>query len=94
MTDAEVVAMSRGTSGEIARRIARHSPTKPLGRLVSSKAAPPRISAAEMRRTQQAKGRLDDRLRHRLQNAGEAEGAPEPKRTRKASPVKEPPAKN
>jgi hypothetical protein len=94
MTDADVAAISRGTSPEIARRIARHSPTKPLGRLVSDKTAPPRVSAGEMERIQQARGRLGDRLRNRLQNAGEAERAPEPKRTRKAAPVNEPPGKN
>ena len=32
MTDAEVTARSRGTSPELARRMARHSPNKPLPR--------------------------------------------------------------
>jgi len=92
MTDAEVAAMARGESTQIARRIARHGPRKPVGRLVSDKTAPPRITASEMEQIQRAGGRLPDRVRVRLQKASEADVAPEPKRRRKPSPRKEPPA--
>jgi hypothetical protein len=93
MTDAEVGAMARGENTEIARRIARHSATGPVGRLVSDKPAPPRISTAEMEEIQQASGRLPNPVRERLQKAAEADVAPEPRRTqrRKLSPTKEPP---
>jgi hypothetical protein len=82
--------MARGESKELARRIARHSQTKPVGRLVSDKPAPPRISAAEMAQIQRARGRPPGRVRERLQKAGEGDVAPKPKRTRKPSPTKEP----
>jgi hypothetical protein len=89
MTDAEVAAMARGEK-ETARRIARHSPTKPIGKLVSDKPAPPRISAAEMEEIQGAQGRLPDQVRERLQRGAEADVAPAPKRTRNPFPEKEP----
>jgi hypothetical protein len=93
MTDAEVGAMARGETTKIARRIARHRATRPIGRLVGDKPGPPRISAAEMAEIQQASGRLPDPVRERLQKAVEADVAPEPKRPhkRKISPTKEPP---
>ncbi len=90
MTDAEVAAMARGEDKEIARRLARHSPTKAVGRLESDKSAPSRISAAEMEQIQRARGRLPDEVRERLQKAGERDVSSEPKRTRKLSPRKEP----
>jgi DNA segregation ATPase FtsK/SpoIIIE-like protein len=90
MTDAEVAAMARGEK-EIARRIARHSPTKPTGKLVSDKPAPPQVSVAEMEEIQRSQGRLSTRLRERLQSVEEADVALEPKRSRKAYPAKEPP---
>jgi hypothetical protein len=91
MTDAEVAAMAREGSKEIARRIARHSPTKPVGKLASDKPAPPRISAAEVEQIRRARGRLPDLVRKRLQKAGEADVAPKPKDERKLSPTKAPP---
>jgi hypothetical protein len=48
MTDAEVAAMASTPDAGVARRIAAHSPSKPVGRLSSDKAAPPRITAEEM----------------------------------------------
>lgn len=89
MTDAEVAAMARGEK-DIARRIARHSPTQPIGKLVSDKPAPPRISVDEMNAIQRGRGRLPDSLRERLQKAGEAELGPEPKASRKPVPAEEP----
>jgi len=96
MTDAEVGAMAGRENTEIPRRIARHSATKPVGRLVSDKPAPPRISTAEMEAIQQASGRLPDPVRKRLQKAAEADVAPEPRRTRmrKLSPTNEPPGRS
>jgi hypothetical protein len=90
MSDTEVAAMARGEGKEIARRIALHSPTKPVGKLVSDKAAPPRISAAEMEQIRRARAGPPARLRERLQKAGEADVVPEPRRRRKPSPTKEP----
>jgi hypothetical protein len=48
MTDAEVAALASKPDAGVARRIAAHSPSAPLGRLASEKAAPPRITAEEM----------------------------------------------
>jgi len=90
MTDEEVAATARGGSKEISRRVARHSPTKPVGRLVSDKPAPPRITVAEMERIQRARGRLSDRVRERVQTDREADVVPTRKRTRKPSPAEEP----
>lgn len=90
MTDAEVAAMARGEGDEIARRIARHSPTKALGRLASDKPAPQRISAAEMEQIQRDRGRLPDGVRERLQKAKAPDVTPEPKRARKLHPKKKP----
>jgi hypothetical protein len=94
MTDAEVAAMARGGSKEVARRIARHSPTKPTGELASDKPAPPRVSAAEMEQIRRARGRLPDGLRKRVQEAGEADVGPTPKPKRKLSPRREPPGES
>lgn len=91
MTDAEVAVMAHEGSKEIARRIERHSPTRAVGKLASDKPAPARISAAEVEQIRRAGGRLPDGVRKRLQKAGEADVATEPKRTRKLSPTKEPP---
>jgi hypothetical protein len=94
MSDEEVAAMARGDGKGVVRRIARHSPTKALGRLVSDKPQPPRISAAEMEQIQLARGSLPKALRERLAGAAEAEAAPpEPRRARKPSPKEEPPGK-
>lgn len=90
LTDAEVAAMARGEGKEVARRIARHSSTKPIGRMKSDKPEPPRITAPEMEQIQRDQGRLPDPVRERLQTAGEPDAAREPKRTRKLFPKKEP----
>ena len=94
MTGAEVAARQRGETPDIARRIARHSPTKPVGRLVSDKPAPPRISTAEMEEIQRATGRLPSALRERLRKPAESDVAPDADPERKPSPAKEPPGES
>lgn len=91
MTDAEVAAMVDGEEKEIARRIARHGPTKPVGTLKSDNPAPPRVRAAELERIQRARGRLPADMRERLQRGGAAGASGEPKLSRKPYPTAVPP---
>jgi hypothetical protein len=89
MSDADVDAMARATAPAIARRIAKHSPSKPTGKLADDKAAPPEITAAEMRQIQQ-RGRLTKALRERLAEAVRSDVSAEPAPSKKRSPRREP----
>jgi hypothetical protein len=77
--------MTHGGESGLARRMAKHSPTVPIGKLTSKKAAPPRITAAEKDQIQRT-GRVPQRVRERLAKAAESDVSPEPTTTRKASP--------
>jgi hypothetical protein len=90
MTDAEVQAMARGGEPSLARRIAKHSPSKRTGKLSDEKAAPPDITEAEMRQIQR-RGRLRKALRERLGKAAPSDEPAEPLTSRKELP-KRPPA--
>ena len=85
MTDADVAAMTRGERTAVAKRIAKHSATKPVGTLTGRKTAPPRITAAEMdhiRRT----GRPAKQVTERLAKAAAADVSPKPTSPGKDSP--------
>lgn len=81
--------MTRGGESGLARRMAKHSPTMPIEKLTSKKAAPPRITAAEKYEIQR-RGRVPQRVRERLAKAAESDVSPEPTRTRKDSPKVDP----
>jgi hypothetical protein len=89
MTDAEVDAMARGGRPSLARRIAKHSPSKRTGKLSDEKAGPPDISPAEMRQIQR-RGRLPKALRERLAEAAPSDEPAEPLSSRKESPKRQP----
>jgi hypothetical protein len=89
MTDAEVAAMARGRGPSLAPRIARHSPSKPTGKLSDKKARPLDISAAEMRQIQRREG-LAKSLRERLGEAAPSDEPAEPLSSPKESPKRQP----
>jgi hypothetical protein len=89
MTDAEVAAIASGGERALTRRIAKHSPTKAIGKLTSEKAAPPRIAAADMDEIQRT-GRVPQRVRERLATAAESDVSPEVTSTDKDSPKVDP----
>jgi hypothetical protein len=88
MTDADVEAMVRGGAPSLARRIARHSPSKRTGKLSDEKAAPTDVTATEMSQIQR-QGRLPTALRKRLGAAPSDEPA-EPLSSRMQSPERRP----
>jgi hypothetical protein len=89
MTDAEVAAMARGGESAVARRIAKHSPTRAIGTLTGKKASPPRITAAEMRRMERT-GRFSQRVSERLASAAESDEPPGEIATEKDLPKLDP----
>jgi hypothetical protein len=89
MTDAEVAAMTREGESGLARRMAKHSPTMPIGKLTSKEAAPPRITAAEKDQIQRT-GRVPQRVRERLAKAAESDVSPDPTTTGKDAPKVDP----
>jgi hypothetical protein len=89
MTDDDVEAMARGGAASVARRIAKHSPSKQTGRLTDQKASPAEIGAAEMRRIQ-PRGRLTKALRERLAAAAPADEPTQPAPSKKQSPKRAP----
>lgn len=89
MTDDDIVAMARGGAASVARRIAKHSPSKRTGKLTDDKASPAEIGAAEMRRIQ-PRGRLTKALRERLAAAVPADEPTQPVTSEKQSPRRAP----
>lgn len=89
MTDDDVEAMARGETTSVARRIARHSPSKRTGKLTDDKAVPAEISTAEMRQIQRS-GRLPKALRERLAAGAGRDDAAEPPPSAKQSPKRRP----
>jgi hypothetical protein len=89
MTDEDVEAMARGGAASVARRIAKHSPSKRTGKLTDDKASPAEIGAEEMRRIQ-PRGRLTKALRERLAAAAPADEPAEPVPSEKQSPKRAP----
>jgi hypothetical protein len=90
MTDADIEAMTRGGAPSLARRITKHSPSKRTGKLSDEKAAPPDITADEMRQIQRL-GRLPKALRERLAEAVRSDEPAEPLLSEKQSPKRQPP---
>jgi hypothetical protein len=89
LTDDDVEAMASGGAASVARRIAKHSPSKRTGKLTDDKASPPEITVAEMRQIQ-PRGRLTKALRERLAAAAQADEPAEPVTSKKQSPTRTP----
>jgi hypothetical protein len=89
LNDDDVEAMARGDTTSVARRIARHSPSKRTGKLTDDNSAPAEITAAEMRQIQRS-GRLSKALRERLAAGTDLDDTAEPPPSAKQSPKREP----